>query len=58
MGAGITQLYGLDDQWFESRHRLGIILLTTMSILVPGTTETPIQSVKRSSFPEGKAAET
>jgi hypothetical protein len=37
--------YGLDDQWFESGQKLGIILFTTASITVLGPTQPPIQWV-------------
>jgi hypothetical protein len=31
------------DRWFESQQRMGIFLFTTVSRLVPGRTQPPIQ---------------
>jgi hypothetical protein len=37
--------YGLDNRWFESRQRLGILLFITASRLALGPTQSPIKQV-------------
>jgi hypothetical protein len=45
--SGITLGYRLDDRGFESLQGLGIVILTTVSRPALGTTQSPIQWVKR-----------